>query len=441
MISTQQLPACHRHIKGGQAADTLYTLAKYAAPNHLESTDAREFHSLLCAANIITVEHPLPKKQDAVTCFQAISQYHCGHLCPMCSYSARNKNRLEAEESILLSYALKDFTSFQFLKKSGLTAEHFQALFLLNDAPSGKIVSTLPLFRLAYSYIDHAGNEALAFKDLPAMIANALNQNNRGKLLPQNVQNIRTYLERLQTQCRSVTNEKIEKPLSSVLHPETKTEPSASQNSKKEDVPEPPPEAYRVLSEAKGEKGLKKPSEMLKELVSKINTYDYSPYIFSMLQYVRMYEVLSAHPLLSQKEHAQRLRVLSSVEMFLGISYKLEEIADTQKPLFDLSEKLECQFHYTNDLKLKEGIYSVTFTFSHEKPVQSLVTDILYRISRKNLAHIYGYRLLRFAKDSFTIATTAEYYGQLCEIVANISTYLAERQDLVPLIVKEDTIK
>ena len=629
MISTQQLPACHRHIKGGQAADTLYTLAKYAAPRHLENTDAHEFHSLLCAAHIITIEHPLPKKQDAVTCFQAISQYHCGHLCPMCPYSARNKNRLEAEESILLSYALKDFTSFQFLKKSGLTAGHFQALFLLNDAPSGKIVSTLPLFRLAYSYIDHAGNETLAFKDLPVMIANALDQNNRGKLLPQNVQNIRTYLERLQTQCRSVTNEKIEKPLSCVLHPETATEPPASQDSRKENVPENPSEtdcskqeeyaecicidgllgreadkptgkkshpqpkvpdsskqmvfhtdvtvsrptrqveqplapaapeeeslfypavfslheadetgypfyvildnaadlrqlevflqfnplvgmelvtdgetgremvllcaanqfyyvpvdsepvlsvfhlyfskssirrqicmepykiyhflqhngiycrnvyslrtAYRVLSEAKGEKGLKKPSEMIKELVSKINTYDYSPYIFSMLQYVRMYEVLSAHTLLSQKEHAQRLRVLSSVEMFLGISYKLEEIADTQKPLFDLSEKLECQFHYTSDLKLKEGIYSVTFTFSHEKPVQSLVTDILYRISRRNLAHIYGYRLLRFAKDSFTIATTAEYYGQLCEIVANISTYLAERQDLIPLIVKEKT--
>lgn len=629
MISTQQLPACHQHIKGEQAADILYTLAKYAAPNHLDNTDAHEFHSLLCAARIITIEQPLPKQQEAVSCFQAISQYHCGHLCPMCSYSARNKNRLEAEESILLSYALKDFTCFQFLKKSGLTEKHFQALFLLNGAPSGKIVATLPLFRLAYSYIDHAGNETLAFKDLPAMIANALDQNNRGKLLPQNVQNIRTYLERLQTQYRSVTNDKIQKPLSCVLHPETTTESPASQDSRKEDVPEPPSEAdcpkqkeyaecidgllgretdkptgkksrphpkvpdsakqmefytdvtvsqptkqvdqplapaapedeslfyptvfflheanetgypfhvildnaadlrqlevflqfnplvgmelvtdgetgkekvllcaanqfyyvpidsepvlsifhlyfskssirrqicmepykiyhllqlnniycqnvyslrtaYRVLSESKGEKGLKNPSEMIKELVSKVNTYNYSPYIFSMLQYVRMYEVLSAHPLLSQKEHAQRLRVLSSVEMFLGISYKLEEIADTQKPLFDLSEKLECQFHYTSDLKLKEGIYSVTFTFSHEKPAQSLVTDILYRISRRNLAHIYGYRLLRFAQDSFTIATTAEYYGQLCEIVANISSYLAEKQALVPLIVKEDTIK
>ncbi len=495
---------------------------------------------------------------------------------------------------------------------------------MLNDAPSGKIVSTLPLFRLAYSYISHAGNKALIFKELPAMIANALDENNRGKLLPQNVQSIRTYLERLQTQYNSINNEKIEKPLSYVLHPETKTvdaatkavvkSPAETDHSEQAECGEcidgllgslaskpsgetshlqpkaPPPvkqmefhadiavprpaalsepplesaafpeeslfypatfsiheadktgypfyailentadlrqlevflqfnplvgmelvtdqetdrqmlllcaanqfyympvdsepilslfhlyfskssirrqicmepytlyyflqhngiycqnvyslrTAYRVLSEVKGKNGLKKPSEMIKELVSKENIYDYSSYIFSMLQYVRMYEVLSTHPILSQKDNAQRFYILSSIEMFLGISYELREVADTQKPLFDISEELECQFHYTNDLKLKKGIYSVTFTFSQEKPVQSLVTNILYRISRKNLAHIYGYRLLRFSKDSFTIATTADYYGQLCEIVANLSTYLAEKQGLVPLIVKGDAIK
>lgn len=625
MTFTQKLPACHHSIKEDHGADILYTLAKYTAPKHLDNTDASAFHSLLCAAHIITENHPLPQKQDAATCFQVIAKYHCGYLCSMCSYSARNKNHLETEESILLSYALKNFQSFQFLKKAGLTAEHFQSIFLLNSTVSGKIVPTIPLLRLSYSYIEHIGNSNLSFHELPAMIANALDQNNRGKLLPQNVQSIKTYLETLQTQCASLTEEKLKNPLSLVLHPEHLTKTSFSEeNSAKENITKASMEtaeekcidglltapvtkpskkeihpmtttsqqfnkkdqmafqtnstickssqtqtfslmpdifpseeglfypavfslheadqtgypfyaisenaadlrqlevflqfnplvgieivtdagtgkqmvllcasnqfyyapidseailslfglyfakssirrqicmepykayyflqhhniycqniyslrsAYRILAKAKGDTTLKKPSQMIKELVSRTNTYGYSPYIFSMLQYVKMYEVLSKHPLLCQKKYVQELKTISSIEMFLGISYELKDVADTQKSLFDLDNKLECQFHYTPDLKLKEGIYSVSFTFTHEKPVQSLVTNILCRIAQKNLAHMYGYRLLRFSPDSFTIATTEKYYGQLCEIVANLSTYLAEKQDLISLIVKEN---
>lgn len=623
MSFTQKLPACHRSINGDLTADTLYTLTKYTAPKHQENTDAHAFHSLLCAAHIISENHPLPQKLDDVTCFQVITKYHCGHLCSMCPYSSRNKNHLETEENVLLAYALKNFQSFQFLKKSGLTAEHFQSVFLLNNAPSGRIVSTLPLFRLAYSYIDHAGNSTLSFSKLPNMIAYALDQNNRGKLLPQNVQYIKNYLEKLQSQGSSLKEEKIQKPLSSVLYPKPETaqenkntedtstvKPSGDSSeecingllasesikpTKKEPLPLPLPSspdtsscmafqtsttvsepasdhnpplaedslqeeslfypavfsiqeaektgypfhvisdnaadlrqlevflqfnplvgmeivtdaktnkqmvllcaanqfyylpidieailalfrlyfakssvrrqicmepykvyyflqhndiycqnvyslrtAYRILAEARGNTKLKKPSEMIKELVSRTNTYDYSPYIFSMLQYVKMYEVLSTHPILCQKECLQKLKIISSIEMFLGISYELKEIADTQKSLFDLDDKLECRFHYNPDIKLKEGIYSVTFTFSHEKPVQPLVTNILYRIARKNLAHMYGYRLLCFSSDSFTIATTTEYYGQLCEIVANLSAYLAKKQDLLSLVVKENIQK
>ena len=127
--------------------------------------------------------------------------------------------------------------------------------------------------------------------------------------------------------------------------------------------------------------------------------------------------------------------------MLLGISYELKDVTNTPKPLFEMDEKMKYQFQYRPEMKLKEGVYSVTFTFSNEKPVQALVTDLLHRISRKNLAQIYGYRLLQYSPDSFFIATSSKYYGQLCEIMANLSTYLAERQDLIPLIVKEDTIR
>lgn len=621
MISTSKLPACHRRIQGAQAADTLYSLAKYASPRHQGDIDAHEFHSLLCAAHIISFDQPLPQRLETVTCFRVVSEHHCGHLCPMCPYSLYNKNQLEAEESLLLSYALQNLSCFQYLQQTGLTAEHFQSLFLLNDPPVGKIVASLPLFRLAYSYISHMCTNEFSFKELPAVIASILDQNNRGKLLPKNVQSIKAYLERLQAQGSSIAEEKLKSLLSRMLYSNKNTETSTEKASEEETAPKTAQEmfcsvqqkcldgllgphvtasdkhpqhsevsntvrrvevpndttvsfpvsqaepssapavlteeslfypavfsiheaditgypfhtisenaadlrqletflqfnplvgieivtdastkkkmvllcaanqfyyvpansepclslfhlyfskssirrqicmdsyqiyhflqhnniyyrnvyslrtAYCVLSEAKGKKMIKKPSGMIKELASKENTYEYSPYIFSMLQYIKMFEVLSTNTLLNQRNYAQKLRVISDIEMFLGFSYELKGISDTQEPLFTLNESLEYQFQDTSALKLKEGIHSVTFTFSHKKPVQSLVISVLRHFSSKDLTHLYGYRLLRFSQDSFTIATTEEHYGLLCEIVANLSTYLAEKQGMVPLVVKEN---
>lgn len=650
MIHTQKLPACSRHIDKAKASDILYTLAKYASPKCLPNTDAAGFHSLLCAAGIISPDSPLPQKKEEATCFQIISEYKCGHLCQMCDYSSRNKNRLETEESLLLAYALKGWSCFQYLKGEGLLPEHFHAVFLLNDMPSGKTVATLPLFRLAYSFLERMGSPALKFGDLPVMIASALDQNNPGKLLPQNVQTILEYLRRLQAGSNSVKQEKIAGVLLWVLHPEQ--EPVAPSQKEAErapmscDLPEPSKEdgtaaecidgllgsvpsvpgksrsrkkasaaepktadadhsvpmsavpiptapdseksectapcqntnvcpassassddtssagcptvneslflpagfsihdsertgypfhaieenpadlqllvyflqfnpllgmeivtdtdtgatmvllcasnqfyyipteskqaasifrtyfskssvrrqicldpyqvycflqendiccqnvyslrnAYRVMSEAKGQTGLKKPTEIIKELVSKDNIYSYSPYIFAMLQYVRMYEVLSAHPLMQMQPQLKRLRTLSFVDMLLGISYKLENVADTEGCLFELDEQLEFHFRYGSGFKMKDGILAVSFTFSAKMPVKQLVIKLISCFSRKRLAQIYGFRLLKYSQDSITFATPERYYAQLCDAVANLATFLAEKMRVTPLDIIE----
>ena len=650
MTHTQKLPACCRHIKKTKAADTLYTLAKYASPKCLPDTDAASFHSLLCAAGIISSDSPLPQKREESTCFQIISEYKCGHLCQMCDYSSRNKNRLETEESLLLAYALKGWSCFQYLKGEGLLPEHFHAVFLLNDMPSGKTVATLPLFRLAYSFLERMGSPALKFGDLPLMIASALDQNNPGKLLPQNVQTVMEYLHRLQSGSSSVKQEKIAGVLLQLLHPEQESAapsqkeaesapvscdfpepskedgaaaecidgllgsvlsaPDKSTSHKKASATEPkmadadysvptpavpipaapdseksectapcqntnvcpassassndtssavcptvgeslflpagfsihdsertgypfhaieenpadlqllvyflqfnplvgmeivadtdtgatmvllcasnqfyyiPAEseqatdifrtyfskssirrqicldpyrvycflqkndiccqnvyslrsAYRVVSEAKGRTGIKKPAEIIKELVSKDNIYSYSPYIFAMLQYVRMYEVLSAHPLMQKKSQANRLRTLSFIDMFLGGSYELKDVSDTDECLFELDEQLEFQFRYSIEVKMKDGILAVSFTFSAKKQVQQLVTELIACFSRKRLAQIYGFRLLKYSQDSITFAASEQYYAQLCDAVANLATFLAEKMDLTPLEIIE----
>lgn len=179
--------------------------------------------------------------------------------------------------------------------------------------------------------------------------------------------------------------------------------------------------------------------EMIKELVSKDNIYSYSPYIFTMLQYVRMYEVLSAHPLMQMQPQVKRLRTLSFVDMLLGISYELENVADTAGCLFELDEQLEFQFRYSPGVNMKDGILAVSFTFSAKKQVQQLVTELIACFSRKRLAQIFGFRLLKYSQDSITFAAPEKYYAQLCDAVANLATFLAEKMDLTPLEIIEKT--
>lgn len=623
MNQTLRLPACHRYVRGGNAADKLYTLAAKTAPCHMEGVTEKDFHALLLASSIISTDHPLPKIIGDVSCFSVISEYKCGYICHMCPYAKRNKNAMETEECLLLSYAMKNFGQFQFLKDAGLDSQKFTSLFLLNDHPDGKIVSTLPLLRLSYQYMERVADQKTDFSSLPSMIAGVLDQNNKGKLLPQNVQAIQQYLIRLRQNGTHISQDKITDTINRVLHPSvadtappkkettapsspvkpqaadkpacisglldqpvtekrSNAQPAAQMSCKAElhtsavvpeiirpqdnaetassvkDEPQKeslylpatfsPNEAertgfpfysimentaelqrleiflqfnpvigaeivedadtkkqmlllcasgqfyyvnpeheqalsllhlyfskstirrqvcmepyklyrflqtndiyhknvyslrtvYKLLAQIRNSQSVKTPSAMVKELTSKTNRYGYSPYIFTMLQYVKMYEVLSTQPLLETMEAREKLRTLTYIDSLLGISYELRDVAQTEKPLFSMDEKREYQFLYQPEIKMKEGIYSVTFSFSADNPCGSLVTDILCRIAQKDLAKIQGYRLLQYRQDALTIATSAQHYEQLCEAVTSLATYLAEKQELIPLIIKEDTVK
>ncbi len=575
MTQTLRLPACHRYVRGGGAADKLYTLAAKTAPRHMEGVTEKDFHALLLASSIISTDHPLPKIIGDVSCFSVISEYKCGYICHMCPYAKRNKNGMETEESLLLSYAMKNFGQFRFLKDAGVDSQKFTSLFLLNDHPDGKIVSTLPLRRLSYQYMERVADQKTDFSSLPSMIAGALDQNNKGKLLPQNVQAIQQYLVRLRQNGTHISQDKITDTITRILHPSpiddvppkeetvtpscpvkpqaadkpacisglldqpvtekrTNSQPAAQMSCKAEfhtsavvpemirpqdnaetassvkDEPQKeslylpatfsPSEAertgfpfysimentaelqrleiflqfnpvigaeivedadtkkqmlllcasrqfyyvnpeheqvlsllhlyfsksairrqvcmepyklyrflqtndiyhknvyslrtvYKLLAQIRNSQNVKTPSAMIKELTSRTNQYGYSPYIFTMLQYVKMYEVLSTQPLLETMEAREKLRTLTHIDSLLGISYELRDVAQTEELLFSMDEKREYQFLYQPEIKMKEGIYSVTFSFLADNPCGSLVTDILCRIAQKDLAKIQGYRL------------------------------------------------
>lgn len=621
MHKKEYLPACYRYIKEDNRSHILYTLATKNTKNNTVS--AAEFHSLLCAAELSSIEEPLPELMEEVSCFTIVSNYKCGFICGLCPYSSRYKNRFASEEEILLAYSLKNYHSFQNLKKQGLNPNIFQSLFLLNEFPSGKIVATLPLLKLAYNYIEHTAKPNTDFGKYPTAIAEALDQNNHEKLLPQNIQAIREFLSRLQHEFKNTKENDIQRILDMCLNPSSVAKPSSPPPAKKEDtaprkstVPDNKPSveclsgllqnteqkkgtekalndkpvisetnilqlhtsivakpaksdekshskeiiedsnlylplsfsakdtentgypfsildgcpgelhqfeafllynpivgvelvtddetsedmflfcasnsfyyvpvrnplilpllhtyfsksrvrrqvclepyrlyycfrqqdlpyenvyslrtSYKVLAESQGKCGIKPLAGMVKELVSRENRYHLPPHIFSMLHYTKMYEVLENNPLMHDAKIRNEFEILSGIDSLMGIGYELKDVADSPVSLFTRNQKGETCFSYQPDMIMKNGICSVTFTLSASGPLNSLVSNLLYRFAKQHLTENFGYRMLRFTSDSFTIATTEDNYAQLCEIVANLSTYLAEKQGLLPLTIKEE---
>lgn len=622
MHNRECLPACYRYIKEDNRNHILYTLATKSTKNDVAS--AAEFHALLCAAGLSSVEEPLPELMEDISCFTIVSNYKCGFICGLCPYSARYKNRFAAEEEILLAYSLKNYHSFQSLKKQGLNPNVFQSLFLLNEFPSGKIVATLPLLKLAYNFLDHTAKPNTNFGKYPTAIAEALDQNNHEKLLPQNIQTIREVLSRLQYEYRNAKENDVQVVLETCLNPSSAVkaspllppavkedvtprkppipdkEPSAEcltgllQEPEQKKKPEKPSHdkpviseasilqlhtsktakpqktdgeesttdtesgsdlylplsffvkdaentgypftvlaghpgelhqfeafllynpiiglelvtdnetekdmllfcasnsfyyvpvdnepvlallhtyfskssvrrqvclepyrlyycfrqqglpydniyslrtSYKVLADAQGKNGMKSLTGMIKELTTRENRYGLPPHVFSMLHYVKMYDILENNPLMQDEQIRSEFEMLSGIDTLMGIAYELKDVADSSASLFVRNQKGEICFSYKPDMVMKNGICSVTFTLAASGPLNSLVSSLLYRFAKQHLPEKFGYRMLRFTSDSFTIATTENNYAQLCEIVANLSTFLAEKQGLLPLTIKEE---
>lgn len=576
-MNRTQLPACRRYLSGNQKPNMLYTLAILNHQLEPSAESAKAFHALMVSDGIIEQGSPLPEQMNAVSCFQVVSDHKCGYICHICPYAKKNKNLHEMQEAVILSFALKNYENFQLLKRSGLQAEHLSALFLLNDFPTGKIVPTIPLTRLAYQYLAHKTSHITVFSELPCQITEALDHNNKERLLPQNLQTIRTYLSRLQAGYKSVPAEKVlefsallqstrkdsdkkpecltgllkdipvePKPISRAVpdlqpskyednrylplifsdkevsktgfslfrlsedHPdyhlletflqfnpmigaeivtdketnktmlllcassqfyylETDNEDIisllasyfAKSRTRKQICMEPYrlyhylsatrisyenvfslQGAYKLLTEERGNtyKGIT-PGKMIKELLSRDNQHDYTPYLFVMPHYIRMFEVLNGHPLLQTKEAKYRLRRQASIDALMGLSYEYRLRSGERKTMFELNNDRIPAFSYQDGQTLDNGFYCVTFTFSSEKPLGSLVSNILYRIASKHLAETHGYKLLKFSMSSFTVSTAPEEYEHLCDLVANLATYLSEKEQLIPLLINENCYK
>lgn len=650
------IPACHGFLK--ENPDRLQILLSLSVQGCRERypdvvINQEQLLTFFRSTGIISGDAALPQADEAITadCFSVVSEYKCSYVCQICPLSARYKNAKESEESALLSYAMASPENFLLLRENGIESKSFQALFLVNPIPSGSLVATLPLNRLAYFYLECTAGTLASFKSLPADIAAAIARDNQKKLTQSNIKAISMYLQQIQKGYHEKSKESIAAILrdsyqlspnmakisegTGEQHPPEKIikKPPASPKNEQQipdrvtvtsDAPdtletkrtndtipsedtacleglliqssaitppaaptilkepaliikkapghadntvqykEPPmpaekiirflpscfsvyesggfpiiqismhkmtdreefllfmlnhpklavevvtdprtegecllfygsgafyllscndegvPDllslflskspvrnqicldpyrlchylatnnlpshnvfslraAYTALAKAQKRNHLKTINEMILELASRTNLHALPAHIFCMQHYLKMYDVITRNTTFMQKEVQELFSSISSINALLGISYELQDsvVAPSGTALFDFNENMECNFHYDKEMKMKTGIYSVTYTFVHAHPGNNMAMDVLYHFARKELLSKFSYRLLAFRQDSFTIATHEKDYIHLCEIVANIATHIATRKGLLPVYVSEERI-
>lgn len=196
------VPACHDHLKNHpKRLQILMSLAEQGCKERYPDTaiSRDQMLAVFQGAGIIKDRTALEAEETlSVDCYSIVSEYKCSYICPVCPLSGRYKNALESEEGILLSYALASPEHFFLLKESGVTSKLFQSLFLVNPVPTGTLVATLPLNRLAYFYLECTTDTLASFSSLPADITAAIERDNKKKLTRHNTSAIHIYLKQLQ---------------------------------------------------------------------------------------------------------------------------------------------------------------------------------------------------------------------------------------------------
>ncbi len=358
MHKKEYLPACYRYIKEDNRSRILYTLATKNTKNNAVS--AGEFHSLLCAAELSSIEEPLPDLIDEISCFTIVSNYKCGFICGLCPYSSRYKNRLASEEEILLAYSLKNYHSFQHLNKQGLNPNIFQSLFLLNEFPSGKIVATLPLLKLAYNYIEHTAKPNTDFGKYPTAIAEALDQNNHEKLLPQNIQAIREVLSRLQHEYKNTKENDIQRILEMCLNPSSVTKPSSHPPSKKEDAKLQKSPTLDNKPSAGCLSGLLQDAEQKK--IQKKTTND-NP-IVSETHILQLYTSIDAKPT-KNAEKSPAKEIMEDSNLYLPLSFSVKDTENTGYP-FSILDGRSSELHQFEAFLLYNPIIGIELVTDDE---------------------------------------------------------------------------
>lgn len=195
------IPACYKYIKkkdGTVNSERIFSVAKaaYQAKYPDQKIDDNDFFRFLQMNQIIDQEIKIGDidTEHVELCFTIISQYKCNSICQLCGYSPLFKNQFEAQEAILIGYALSNWEHLQNLVKSGLTSRHFRSMIPVTDKSA---VTVVPINRLAFEYMEKIPKSQEDMLSITDNIIAVLKQNNKSKLYSADFNIIKKYLDNL----------------------------------------------------------------------------------------------------------------------------------------------------------------------------------------------------------------------------------------------------
>ena len=153
------LPICIPYLKEESTGQHNYAQLSLSLLTHLsqihfpDQKDSKQLcYSLLRTASTIEELPALEQIQTVpgISCRKMQNLLGCRVICPACPYSSSYQNQQESEESLVLSYALQDYSSFDYLFSFNLKPTFFKALFYCK---SGDSFLGYPLHSSLYQYM------------------------------------------------------------------------------------------------------------------------------------------------------------------------------------------------------------------------------------------------------------------------------------------------
>lgn len=195
------IPACHQYIRnkdGSPNTQRIFSVTRSAYhAKYPEQVPADEdLFAFLQRNHIIPAEARKEEfdMEHVELCFTIISQYKCNSICQLCAYSPLYKNQFEIQESILIGYALTNWTHLQNLINSGITCRHFRAMIPVSEKSS---VLVVPLNRLAFEYLEKVPKSPADMLSVTDKIIASLKENNKDKLSAADLKIAKKYLDNL----------------------------------------------------------------------------------------------------------------------------------------------------------------------------------------------------------------------------------------------------
>ena len=181
---------------------------------------------------------------------------------------------------------------------------------------------------------------------------------------------------------------------------------------------------------AEYKKDNKHPKNLIKKMLEKENNTAVNALYYAMSNYNELYQF--AYDKKKIPEEYYRNMFLCQA---LGFSYNLKTICENCQQLFSEETNDGYKFIYAPGQLLTAPFEPIQFTFAWNDTIEFPVTKLIGKLAENNFYNKYRVYLLSYKKNTVIFAMNKSDKNSLCEIVNNLSCFIAEEMKKTPISV------